>query len=654
MLPRIRRPTNYRRRPPRLAGFPLISLITSLVLLALFLTQAAAQSVTTLTDPSTITFTLDPAGSATYFLPSSASTNPPIYISLSLCSIPSSLSSNTSFLLPPVLDTLLYVSSTPDIQPYPSNASTPDDIFNRGESLATSKLEYGYGNVTLEVDEGERGIYVAVFAPDLSKVLEADASVNGQWVFELDVSSGTADPPYVARSRAGLRTEDTDMSSVLLSTAKWTGDQPAYQAIVAPDLSKVLGRMRRERTVGVRAGFSREADRLMLQKQGGSEDGGYGSSSAFCRASGGRPAAYQAIVAPRTASPRIVEVEVLRAEHGRPVSASGANLTSTTTRGWPAGGTRTQYFVDGLDRGANYTAWLLENGTMSDGGGAIQTRVWDPVFFATKSSDSCRLVYDIDVCPSVAYAVPAPASLDTPSLISFFNSSISASLTNFTRTMTTFPCGSDEMGRYSVVSTCQDCINAYRDYLCAMTMPRCTDAPSNATLNDTTLAAGDFLPSYAIPSQYDTSLIRTDPFASRTPLFGPSNLSATFPTLFNSTYRPTRSNLLAQSPFPYTETPPCLDICYLVEARCPPFLGWSCPKNSDGSPSGGTGSAAYGVTVDVPSAQRLGGDVKGSDLHKRAADRWGNVYCNALYSDLAMAAHGIVHVVLVDSAAIEI
>ncbi|CDR48297.1 RHTO0S17e00650g1_1 [Rhodotorula toruloides] len=550
MLSRIRRPTNYRRRPPRLSGFPLISLLTSLVLLGLSSTQAAAQSVTTLTDPSTTTITLDPAGSATYFLPSSSSPNPPIYISLSLCSIPSSLAQNTSFLLPPVLDTLLYVSSTPNIQPHPSNASTPDDVFNRGESLATSKLEYGYANVTLEVNEGGGGIYVAVFAPDLSRVLDPDSPVNGQWQFELDVSSGTADPPYVARGRAGLRTEDTDLSSVLLSTAKWTGNQaPSYQAIVAPTNSLSLALSR---------------------------------SKCFVRSMAGQSVA----------------------------TASNTN-TSTTTRGWPAGGTRTQFLVDGLDRGANYTAWLVENGTMADGGGANQTRVWDPVFFATKSTDSCRLVYDIDVCPSVAYSVPAPASLDTPSLISFFNSSISAFLANFTRTMTTFPCGSDEMGRYSVVSTCQDCINAYRDYICAMTMPRCTDAPSNATLNDTTLAAGDSLPSYAIPAQYETSLIRTDPFASRTPLFGPSNLSTTFPTLFNSTYRPTRSNLLAQSPFPYTETPPCLDICYLVEARCPPFLGWTCPKNSDGSPS---------------------------DLHKRAADRWGNVYCNALYSDLAMAA----------------
>ncbi|BGP35157.1 stretch-activated cation channel mid1 [Rhodotorula toruloides] len=576
MLPRIRRPTNYRRRPPRLPVVPLISLITSIVLLVLSSPKAAGQSVTTITDPSTTTITLDPAGSATYFLPSSSSTNPPIYISLSLCSLPPSLSQNTSFLLPPVLDTLLYVSFTPDIEPYPSNASTPDDIFNRGESLATSKLEYGYGNVTLEVDEGEGGIYVAVFAPDLSKVLDSDAPVTGQWQFELDVSSGTADPPYVASGMEGMRTEDTDMSSVLLSTAKWTGDQPAYQAIVAPTNSLSLALSR---------------------------------SKCFVRSMAGQSV------------------------------ASGASLnTSTTTRGWPAGGTRTQYFVDGLDRGTNYTAWLVENGTMVDGGGTNQTRVWDPVFFATKSSDSCRLVYDIDVCPSVAYSVPAPSSLDTPSLISFFNTSISASLTNFTRTMTTFPCGSDEMGRYSVVSTCQDCINAYRDYLCAMTMPRCTDAPSNATLNDTTLAASDSLPSYAIPAQYDTSLLRTDPYASRTPLFGPPNLSATFPTLFNSTYRPSRSNLLAQSPFPYTETPPCLDICYLVEARCPPFLGWSCPKNSDGTPSGGTGSAAYGVTVDVPGAQRLGGDVKGSELHKRAADRWGNVYCNALYSDLMMAA----------------
>ncbi|BGP27451.1 calcium channel subunit Mid1 [Rhodotorula toruloides] len=578
MLPRIRRPTNYRRRPPRATGFPLISLAVSLVLLVLSATGTAAQSVTTLTDPSTTTVRVDSAGSALYFLPSSSSTNPPIYVSLSLCSIPSSLAHNTSITLPPVFDTVLYVSTTPYIKPYPSNASTPDDLFSRGDSLATSQLSYGYANVTLEVTEGGGGIYVAVFAPDTSKVVDpAESSVTGQWHFELDISSGTTEPPYVARGRTGLRTEDTDMSSVLLSTAKWMDEReaPPHVPIVAPTNSLSLALSR---------------------------------SKCFVRSM------------------------------ARQSVAVGASLNaSTTTRGWPVNGTRAQYWVDGLGRASNYTAWLVENATMSDGGGANQTQVWDPVFFATKSTDSCRLVYGIDVCPSVAYSVPAPASIDTPSLISFFNSSISASLANFTRTMTTFPCGLND-GQYSVVSTCDDCITAYRDYLCAMTMPRCTDAPSNVTLNDTTTTVGASLPSYDIPSRYTNSLIRTDPFASRTPLFGPSNLSSTFPTLFNSTFRPTRQNLLSESPFPYTETPPCLDICYLVEARCPPFLKWWCPKDSGGTPSGGTGSAAYGVTVDVPGADRMGGDVRGSELGTRAADRWGNVYCNALYSDLTMAA----------------
>jgi len=196
--------------------------------------------------------------------------------------------------------------------------------------------------------------------------------------------------------------------------------------------------------------------------------------------------------------------------------------------------------------------------------------------------------------------------------------------------LTTFPCGSRDNGLYSIVSTCDDCLEAFRTWLCATTLPRCTDAPPSTALNDSTAALArndDELASWFVPQQFETALVRDDPAASRTPLFGPASLSSTFPSLFNASYPATAAHARAESPFPYSEVPPCLDVCNLVEARCPPFLGWRCPRGSVDDLDGGTGSAAYGVTRDVPKGERQADDLPRSSLGARAADRFGNVLC---------------------------
>jgi len=199
--------------------------------------------------------------------------------------------------------------------------------------------------------------------------------------------------------------------------------------------------------------------------------------------------------------------------------------------------------------------------------------------------------------------------------------------------LTTFPCGSRDNGLYSIVSTCDDCLEAFRTWLCATTLPRCTDAPPSTALNDSTAALArndDELASWFVPQQFETALVRDDPAASRTPLFGPASLSSTFPSLFNASYPATAAHARAESPFPYSEVPPCLDVCNLVEARCPPFLGWRCPRGSVDDLDGGTGSAAYGVTRDVPKGERQADDLPRSSLGARAADRFGNVLCVSL------------------------
>ncbi|GAA5980629.1 hypothetical protein JCM5350_003568 [Sporobolomyces pararoseus] len=470
--------------------------------------------------------------------------------------------------LPSHLNTSLYVSTTSSNQ-QPGPDNIPSEANGQG---GISKLKFGAANVTLSgPGVAADGVWVGVSAPDDT---EFGGSGSGRWVFELDVTNDA--PVVLLDGGASFHFEDSDETSALLTTANWTDGQPqpstytpSYFSIISPATPQ---------------SFS------------------LGRSRCFVRSQNSLPS--QDIVA------------------------------SITNRGY-GGGTRTQFALSNLPGGTNYTAWLVQNLTeVSNSTNA--TRLWDPIFFTTKSTTSCRLLYDLEFCPSVAYSVPAPLSLPTSDLVDYFNSTIFPSLKTFARTLTTFPCNSTKFGQYSVVSTCSDCYEAYRDWLCATTIPRCSDSPSNITTliptNSSLFDPETDLATWSIPTSYSTSLVRNFPPASRTPSFAPSNLSSTFPSLFNSSYPPNRQNSLEQSPFPYSEIPPCMDVCHLVDARCPSFLGWDCPTSGD------TGKATYGMTEQIGAGERIAGDIRHSSRIERAQDRWGNVYCNALGSDLKMAA----------------
>lgn len=157
------------------------------------------------------------------------------------------------------------------------------------------------------------------------------------------------------------------------------------------------------------------------------------------------------------------------------------------------------------------------------------------------------------------------------------------------------------MGAYSFVSTCDTCSAAYLDWACAIAMPRCTDAPPDATISDGRSSQ------WVLPTEPAQFLLRDNPLTSRTPSFATDSLEEAF----NGTTGLT-------TPFPYQEVPPCLEVCQLVAARCPPLVEWACPTK------GGTGNAGYGESREVGVEGRMVGDVGGRE-EKRGADRWGNV-----------------------------
>jgi hypothetical protein len=184
-----------------------------------------------------------------------------------------------------------------------------------------------------------------VYAPSGAQLLiDAPGDLNGtdivtgSWEFELDVraSSVTVDDggnggsDWLVDGSVGLRFEDSDASGVLLSTANYTAANESASS--APSWTP----------------FVMETTPLS-----------YALSRSRCF---------------------VKKMQVAAA------AESGRNTTvGTTTRGY-GGGTRSQFEVRGLQGGTNYTAWLVQNETLTGDGGGSATRVWDPVMFVTKSS----------------------------------------------------------------------------------------------------------------------------------------------------------------------------------------------------------------------------------------------------------------------------
>ncbi|KAI7947749.1 hypothetical protein MJO28_009657 [Puccinia striiformis f. sp. tritici] len=251
-------------------------------------------------------------------------------------------------------------------------------------------------------------------------------------------------------------------------------------------------------------------------------------------------------------------------------------------------GFRVQYFVSNLQPNSNYSAWLFQLGPVVDN---VQTgKLWPYVNFKTKLTKNCRLVHDLPFCPTVAYAIPALPTTPTAELIGTYNRTIQTHLQNFRTVISTYPCNNDTSGRYSFVSGCEDCIRAYVDWACAMVLPRCTDAP---------------LPSPTTSNQI--VFTRPSPPESRTPSLTDARL------------------------YPYNELGPCMTLCTLVAATCPPLIGWTCPSTDPGGISNRSYAGLVSLTpLDLPGGSQ---STLGDGGH-RAQDRFGNFFCNALESDI--------------------
>ena len=181
--------------------------------------------------------------------------------------------------------------------------------------------------------------------------------------------------------------------------------------------------------------------------------------------------------------------------------------------------------------------------------------------------DNCALLFNLSFCPSVAYAAPAnPQRYNTTELLAQHYDNYAESLyQNFTYSLQQIPCNTTSSAQYSLAKNCTDCDAAYRQWLCAVTIPRCEDISNpNPHLQPRAVNYSSINSSYANGTANDSA-------------FSLANRNR---TSFNSSRNPMIDADI--QPGPYKELLPCKDICYNLVRSCPAALQFACPLEGHG------------------------------------------------------------------------
>lgn len=181
--------------------------------------------------------------------------------------------------------------------------------------------------------------------------------------------------------------------------------------------------------------------------------------------------------------------------------------------------------------------------------------------------DNCALLFNLSFCTSVAYAAPAnPQTFNSTQLLAQEYDQYAESLyQNFTYSLQQIPCNTTSSAQYSLARNCSDCDAAYRQWLCAVTVPRCEDISNSASYLQPRAVNHPFInSSYAIETDGN-------------PVFFKENRNK---TSFNSSRNPMIDAVI--KPGPYKEVLPCEDICYNLVRSCPAALQFACPLEGHG------------------------------------------------------------------------
>ncbi|KAH8726090.1 stretch-activated Ca2+-permeable channel component-domain-containing protein [Phaeosphaeriaceae sp. PMI808] len=267
-----------------------------------------------------------------------------------------------------------------------------------------------------------------------------------------------------------------------------------------------------------------------------------------------------------------------------PTNSSASNSTSNSTNNSTRhvvstsitnkigdNSTKGQFHVQGLENGKTYNGFLIVEGAQKTlqipgtndvvrGGGLV----FQKFNWTTKNDDTCQVLFDLEFCDSVAYAVPSSPEhkLDDEKLRALYDNKAKAYYKNFKNSLAQMACDTNPESQYSLARTCKDCERDYKNWLCSVLIPRCEDwsAPGawlqernvNAALPDGSLTFGNNLTAEMNSTKRDR--------------LG-----------YNSTRNPGIDLVTPEGP--YKEMLPCEDLCYEIVKSCPAKLGFSCPNS---------------------------------------------------------------------------
>lgn len=169
------------------------------------------------------------------------------------------------------------------------------------------------------------------------------------------------------------------------------------------------------------------------------------------------------------------------------------------------------------------------------------------------------MIYDLPFCTDTAYAVPYNPSLQTnlTELGLQYNKQAFDLYQNFFFSRQQIPCNTTSSAQYSLARNCTDCDAAYKDWLCAVTIPRCQDYSNQeySWLQERSVNQSFWHSNSSfLPASNETGLNKANRNSGRTPFI---------------------QNEIR--PGPWREVKPCSDLCYRLVQSCPAALQFECP-----------------------------------------------------------------------------
>ncbi|RMD42853.1 hypothetical protein DV735_g2253, partial [Chaetothyriales sp. CBS 134920] len=301
-------------------------------------------------------------------------------------------------------------------------------------------------------------------------------------------------------------------------------------------------------------------------------------------------------------------------------SVVNQNTGSMTSRGL-GGKPKEQFYLTNLTSSTSYWGVLAMQGNSTASGAGVVGgggAVWASMNFTTKSQPNCALMYNLTFCSEVAYAVPANPVLFPPltggytQLAALYDSYAANMYNYFNYSLQQIPCNATSTAQFSLVRNCDDCARAYKQWLCAVTIPRCEDFNNTSTYLKPRNLGQDFIngSSISVFPQYAEG-------GSQHMLLSNVATNSSRNAIIDTEIRPG----------PYKEVLPCKDLCWDLVQSCPAALGFSCPlaraglEESYGSRSNDSGviscsylGAAYYLSGAGRSGKGQGVDMMGKAL----------------------------------------